>query len=77
MAAVRRSTSPSADRIAPLRRGVDASRANDRKAIVASIELGYSYDQIALMLGKPSAEAARLAVRRALLRLGEEMTRGA
>ena len=55
----------------------------DRTAIVASIELGYTYDQIALVLDKPSAEAARLAVRRALVRLGkemslvEEMTRGA
>ena len=49
----------------------------NRQAILASIELGYSYDQIALVLNKPSAEAARLAVRRALLRLGEEMARGA
>lgn len=52
-------------------------RSADRKAIVASIELGYSYDQIALVLDKPSAEAARVAVRRALLKLGEEMARGA
>ncbi len=50
-------------------------RSADRKAIVASIELGYTYEQIALVLGKPSAEAARVAVRRALVRLGEEMSR--
>lgn len=49
--------------------------ATDRRAVVASLELGYSYDQIALLLGKPSAEAARQAVRRALLRLGQEMAR--
>jgi RNA polymerase sigma-70 factor (ECF subfamily) len=48
----------------------------DRRAIVASIELGYSYEQLALVLDKPSAPAARLAVRRALIRLGDEM-RGA
>lgn len=48
----------------------------DRQAILASIELGYSYEQIALVLDKPTAEAARLAVRRALVRLGEEMARG-
>lgn len=49
----------------------------DRRAIVASVELGYTYDQLAVLLRKPSAEAARLAVRRALTRLGEEMARGA
>lgn len=56
--------------------GLRRLRRADRRAIVASIELGYSYDQIALVLNKPSAEAARVAVRRALVRLGEEMTRG-
>ena len=57
--------------------GLKRLRRADRQAILASIELGYSYEQIALLLNKPSAEAARLAVRRALLRLGEEMARGA
>lgn len=50
-------------------------RAADRHAIVGRVELGYSYEQLALILRKPTAEAARLAVRRALLRLGEEMRR--
>lgn len=45
----------------------------DRNAIVARIELGYTYEQLALMLGKPTPQAARLAVRRALLRLSMEM----
>lgn len=57
--------------------GLKRLRRADRQAILASIELGYSYDQIALVLDKPSPEAARLAVRRALVRLGEEMARGA
>ena len=48
-------------------------RAADRNAVVARLDLGYSYEQLALVLGKPTAEAARLAVRRALLRLAEEM----
>lgn len=52
-------------------------KAADRKAIVASIELGFTYAQIALVLDKPSAEAARVAVRRALVKLGQEMARGA
>jgi RNA polymerase sigma-70 factor (ECF subfamily) len=50
-------------------------KASDRNAIVGRVELGYSYEQLALILNKPTAEAARLAVRRALLRLGEEMRR--
>lgn len=49
----------------------------ERQAIIASIEHGYSYAQIALVVGKPSAEAARVAVRRALLKLGQEMARDA
>jgi RNA polymerase sigma factor (sigma-70 family) len=57
--------------------GLTRLRTTDRRAIVASIELGYSYEQIAVMLGKPTAEAARVAVRRALVRLGQEMSREA
>jgi RNA polymerase sigma factor (sigma-70 family) len=45
----------------------------DREAIVGRIELEYSYEQLALILRKPSAGAARMAVRRALMRLGDEM----
>jgi RNA polymerase sigma factor (sigma-70 family) len=51
-------------------------RSSDRHAIVARLELGYTYEQLAVLLKKPSAEAARLAVRRALLRLGDELRRG-
>ncbi len=35
------------------------------------IEFGYTYPEIAEALGRPSANAARMAVSRALLRLGE------
>jgi RNA polymerase sigma-70 factor (ECF subfamily) len=48
-------------------------RPQDRDAVVGRIELGYSYEQLALALGKSTPEAARLAVRRALLRLCDEM----
>jgi RNA polymerase sigma-70 factor (ECF subfamily) len=51
-------------------------RAHDREAIVGRIEFGYSYEQLALILKKPTPGAARLAVRRALLRLSDEMRRG-
>jgi RNA polymerase sigma-70 factor (ECF subfamily) len=52
-------------------------KAADRDAIIGRIEFGYSYEQLALTLKKPTPGAARLAVRRALLRLSEEMCRGA
>jgi RNA polymerase sigma-70 factor (ECF subfamily) len=50
-------------------------RPADREALVARIELGCSYEELATALGKPSSEAARKAARRALFRLAEEMTR--
>ncbi|MBI4484704.1 MAG: sigma-70 family RNA polymerase sigma factor [Acidobacteria bacterium] len=51
-------------------------RPEEREAIVARVEMGSTYEQLAQALGKPSADAARMAVSRALLRLAEEMSRG-
>ena len=51
-------------------------RPEDREAVVARVEMDYSYEEIARSLDKPSADAARMAVSRALLRLAEEMNRG-
>ena len=48
----------------------------EREAIIARVELGYSYEEVAVMLDKPSAEAARKTAQRALVRLAEEMKRG-
>jgi RNA polymerase sigma-70 factor (ECF subfamily) len=45
----------------------------DREAVVARVELDGSYAEIAEVLGKPSADAARMAVARALLRLARVM----
>lgn len=42
---------------------------NDREAIVARLELQQSYEEIAIALGIPDAEAARQAVIRALGKL--------
>jgi RNA polymerase sigma-70 factor (ECF subfamily) len=50
-------------------------RAEDREAIVARIEMGLSHEDLARMLGKRSANAARMAVERALVRLATEMGR--
>src|SRR5262245_22022433 len=51
-------------------------RPEEREAIIARVEIGYTYEELAEALGKPSAEAARKTARRALLRLAEEMNRG-
>ena len=48
-------------------------RAMDREAIIGRIELGLTYDELAAALGKPSANAARMALERALFRLAHEM----
>ena len=50
--------------------------ATDRELIVASVELGYSYEQLAEATGRASPDAARKAARRALVKLAEEMERG-
>jgi RNA polymerase sigma-70 factor (ECF subfamily) len=51
-------------------------RPEDREAIIARVEMDGSYQDVADALGKPSVDAARMAVSRALLRLAEEMKRG-
>ncbi|HEY7290412.1 MAG TPA: sigma-70 family RNA polymerase sigma factor [Vicinamibacterales bacterium] len=48
-------------------------KGDDREAVVARVELGMSFEEVAVALGKPSADAARKAVSRALIRLAEEM----
>ena len=48
----------------------------EREAIIGRIEMGYSYDELAEVLGKPTPDAARKAAQRALVRLAEEMKRG-
>jgi len=45
----------------------------DREIIVARVELGYTNPEIAELLKKPSANAARMALERALVRLAEKM----
>jgi len=51
-------------------------RPEEREAIVARIEMDGTYQDVARAIGKPSPDAARMAVSRALLRLAEEMSRG-
>ena len=44
-------------------------RPTDREAIVARVEMGCTYEEMAVMLDLPSADAARKAAQRALVRL--------
>lgn len=54
-----------------------ATLSGDEQAlVVARVELGYSYGQIAVALEKPSADAARMAVGRILVKLAERMRPG-
>jgi RNA polymerase sigma factor (sigma-70 family) len=48
----------------------------EREAIIGRLEMGYSYQELAEVLQKPTAEAARKATERALVRLAVEMRRG-
>jgi RNA polymerase sigma-70 factor (ECF subfamily) len=48
---------------------------DDRQVIFARLELGFSYDEMAPVLGKPTANATRVATRRAMIRLAKEMSR--
>jgi RNA polymerase sigma factor (sigma-70 family) len=47
----------------------------EREAIIGRLEMGYTYEELAEALGKPTADAARKAAQRALVRLVEEMDR--
>lgn len=48
----------------------------DRELVITRVELGSAYAEMAETFGKPSANAARMAVSRALSRLAIEMRRG-
>lgn len=48
-------------------------RPADREAVVGRLELQYDYEELAGILNKPNANAARVAVTRAIARLVEQM----
>jgi RNA polymerase sigma-70 factor (ECF subfamily) len=47
----------------------------EREAVIARIELGCSFQEIAALVGKPSADAARMLVARAVGKLAAVMSR--
>jgi RNA polymerase sigma factor (sigma-70 family) len=48
-------------------------RPEERELVIARVELGLTYSEVAEVTSKPSPNAARMAVARALMRLAEEM----
>jgi RNA polymerase sigma-70 factor (ECF subfamily) len=48
-------------------------RPADRQAIIGRLELQHGYQELATILGKPNANAARMVVTRALGRLMEQL----
>jgi RNA polymerase sigma-70 factor (ECF subfamily) len=56
-------------------RGLATLRDQEQEAIFLSVELGHDFKEIAAQLGKPSPDAARMAVNRAIARLADEMRR--
>jgi RNA polymerase sigma-70 factor (ECF subfamily) len=56
-------------------RALGRLRPEEQEALVGRIEMGYDYAELAQALGKPTADAARKAAERALVRLVEEMER--
>jgi RNA polymerase sigma factor (sigma-70 family) len=57
-------------------RALSRLKDSDRELIVARLELGMTYEEMAEALGKPSWNAARMAVVRALIRLASELKSG-
>jgi RNA polymerase sigma-70 factor, ECF subfamily len=55
---------------------LDRLDSETREAVIARIEMGSSYAEIAEALGKSSPDAARMTVSRALVRLAREMRHG-
>lgn len=64
------------EQIAHYEAALSRLHANDREAVFAHVELGLSHREIAAMLGKNSPDAARMAIKRALVRLAKEMESG-
>ena len=58
-------------------RALQRLKPEEREAIVARVEMGYNYAELAQVLDKPTPDAARKAAQRALVRLAEEMKRDA
>lgn len=61
------------DCVERIERAMDRLDAEARHAVLLRVEFGMSHQEVALALGKPSADAARMTVTRALLELAKAM----
>jgi DNA-directed RNA polymerase specialized sigma24 family protein len=52
---------------------LDALRPSDRELVIAHVEFGFSHQELATAFEKPSPNAARMALRRALMELTASM----
>jgi len=59
--------------LARYEKALERLRPEDKEAIVARVEMGLPYADVAAALGKPSVAAAHMSVSRALVKLAEEM----
>jgi RNA polymerase sigma-70 factor (ECF subfamily) len=57
-------------------RALQRLKPEEREAIIGRVEMDYTYEELAQVLGKPTAEAARKAAQRALVQLAKELRRG-
>ncbi len=63
----------SADVLTRYERALETLTEDERELVHLRIELDFAYEDIAKMTGRPSSDAARMAVRRALSRLAAQM----
>jgi RNA polymerase sigma-70 factor (ECF subfamily) len=69
---IRRATRhPAPETLEAYDEAMTALEPQEREAIIGRVELGLGYDELAAMMGRPSADAARMAVGRALLKLAK------
>ena len=61
--------------MAAYEQGLSRLKLEEREAVIGRLEMGFSYEELALALEKPTPDAARKAAQRALVRLAEEMQR--
>jgi RNA polymerase sigma factor (sigma-70 family) len=59
--------------VARYERSLARLKPRDREVVIARLELGFDYDELAELLGTPTVGAARKAAERALVRLAAEM----
>ena len=64
-----------AETVARYERALDRLRPGEKECLVARLELGFSFEELAEWTHRRSADAARKATERALVRLVEEMER--